>query len=62
MAKKGTDCKEVAEAVKEKNDGSRDVELIWTENGEFVAVPKSQADQTKGIKAGEIAKKDFHLQ
>jgi len=51
---------DIAKAVKDKHDGSRDVELIMTETGEMVAVPKSQADNMDGVKAGKIATQDYY--
>ena len=54
------DAKSVVQAVKDKHDNSRDVELVMTENGEMVAVPKSQADNMNGVKAGTIATQDYY--
>ena len=57
----GTDSTELAQAVSDKRDGSRDVELVLNPvTGEMEAVPKSQADQMKGAKAGTIATQDYH--
>jgi len=56
----GQDSKEIVQAVKDKRDGNRDVELIMTDDGEMVAVPASQADQMKGTKAGTIATQDYY--
>jgi len=55
----GQDAKQVAQAVKDKREGNRDVELVMTESGELVAVPASQAEQMKGTKAGTIAMQDY---
>ncbi len=55
------DAKSVVQAVKDKHDGDRDVELVMTENGEMVAVPKSQADSMPGVKAGTIATQDYYV-
>jgi hypothetical protein len=54
------DSREIVTAVKDKHDGSRDVELVMTENGEMVAVPKGQADKIGGVKAGTIATQDYY--
>jgi len=56
----GQDSREVVQAVKDKHDGKRDIELVMTEDGEMVAVPSSQADQMKGTKAGTIATQDYY--
>ena len=55
------DCTEVSQALKTQHDGNRGVELIMNDDGEMVAVPTSQVDQVDGIKATEIAKKDYYL-
>ena len=55
------DCTEVSEVIKNQHDGNRGVELIMTEDGEMVAVPSSQVDSVDGIKATEIAKKDYYM-
>ena len=55
-----TDQTDVATVVKDRNDGSRDIELVMnSETGEMEAVPKSQADKMKGAKAGTIAEEPF---
>jgi len=54
------DSTEISKAVKDKHDRKRDVELVLNEQGELVAVPQSQADQIKGMKAGTIATQDYH--
>jgi hypothetical protein len=59
--KQPNDCTAVSEAIKEQHDGNRGVELIMNENGEMVAVPASQVDESNGIRATEIAKKDYYL-
>ena len=46
---------------KNQHDGNRGVELIMNEDGEMVAVPSSQVDSVDGIKATEIAKKDYYM-
>jgi hypothetical protein len=56
----GQDSKQVVQAVKDKREGKRDVELVMTEDGEMVAVPSAQADQMKGTKAGTIATQDYY--
>ncbi|MDR2485657.1 MAG: hypothetical protein LBD55_09705 [Treponema sp.] len=53
------DSKQLVQAVKDKHDGNRNIELVMTENGEMVAVPAAQADQMKGTKAGTIATQDY---
>ena len=55
------DCTEVSQVLKNQHDGNRGVELIMNDDGEMVAVPTSQVDQVDGIKATEIAKKDYYL-
>jgi len=55
------DCTEVSQVIKNQHDGNRGVELIMNDDGEMVAVPTSQVDQVDGIKATEIAKKDYYL-
>ena len=55
-----SDCTEVSEVIKNQHDGNRGVELIMNEDGEMVAVPSSQVNQANGIKATEIAKKDYY--
>lgn len=54
------DCTEVSQVIKNQHDGNRGVELIMNDDGEMVAVPTSQVDQVDGIKATEIAKKDYY--
>ncbi len=54
------DCTEVSQVIKEQNEGNRGVELILNDDGEMVAVPSSQVDETNGIKATEMAKKDYY--
>ena len=54
------DCTDVSQVIKDQHDGNRGVELIMNEDGEMVAVPSSQVDQMDGIKATEIAKKDYY--
>ena len=54
------DCTDVSQVIKDQHDGNRGVELIMNEDGEMVAVPSSQVDQVNGIKATEIAKKDYY--
>lgn len=61
LTKKHTDdCTEVSQVIKDQHDGNRGVELIMNDDGEMVAVPSSQVNQTNGIKATEIAKKDYY--
>ncbi len=54
------DCTDVSQVIKDQHDGNRGVELIMNEDGEMVAVPSSQVNQMDGIKATEIAKKDYY--
>lgn len=54
------DCTEVSQVIKNQHDGNRGVELIMNDDGEMIAVPSSQVDQVNGIKATEIAKKDYY--
>lgn len=54
------DCRDVSEVIKNQHDGNRGVELIMNDDGEMVAVPSSQVNQVDGIKATEIAKKDYY--
>lgn len=55
-----TDCTDIAQVIKNQHDGNRGVELVLGDNGEMVAVPASQADNVPGVKATEIAKKDYY--
>jgi hypothetical protein len=58
----GTDSTEIVKAVKDKHDGSRDIELVMDpETGEMVAVPKNIADNMGGVKAGKIATQDYYF-
>ena len=52
---------ELGNAINDKREGNRDVELVMTETGEMVAVPKSQADKMDGVKAGKIATQDYYF-
>lgn len=54
------DCTDVSQVIKNQHDGNRGVELVMNEDGEMIAVPASQVDQVNGIKATEIAKKDYY--
>jgi len=54
------DLPNVGNAINEMRNGNRDVELVMNENGEMIAVPKSQADQMDAVKAGAIAKKPYY--
>ncbi len=54
------DCTDVSQVIKNQHDGNRGVELVMNEDGEMVAVPASQVNQVNGIKATEIAKKDYY--
>lgn len=54
------DCTEVSQVIKNQHDGNRGVELVMNDDGEMVAVPSSQVNQADGIKATEIAKKDYY--
>jgi hypothetical protein len=56
----GQDSEQIVQAVKDKHDGQRNIELLMTENGEMIAVPASQADQMRGTKAGTIATQDYY--
>lgn len=58
---KADDCTEVSQVIKNQHDGNRGVELIMNDDGEMIAVPSSQVDQVNGIKATEIAKKDYYV-
>ena len=55
------DCTEVSQVINNQHDGNRGVELIMNDDVEMVGVPTSQVDQVDGIKATEIAKKDYYL-
>ena len=54
------DCTDVSQVIKDQHDGHRGVELVMNDDGELVAVPASQVDKVDGIKATEIAKKDYY--
>ena len=54
------DCTDVSQVIKDQHDGNRGVELVMNDDGELVAVPASQVDKVDGIKATEIAKKDYY--
>lgn len=54
------DCTDVSQVIKNQHDGNRGVELVMNDDGEMVAVPSSQVNQVDGIKATEIAKKDYY--
>lgn len=54
------DCTDVSQVIRDHHDGNRGVELVMNEDGEMMAVPSSQVDQVDGIKATEIAKKDYY--
>jgi len=57
----GTDSTEIAKAVKDAHEGSRDIELVMNPvTGEMEAMPKSQADRIDGVKATSIAKKPYY--
>ena len=55
-----TDCTDIADAIQSQHEGNRGVELVFGDNGEMIAVPASQADSIPGVKATEIAKKDYY--
>lgn len=55
------DCTDVSQVIKDQHDGNRGVELVMNDDGELVAVPASQVDKVDGIKATEIAKKDYYI-
>lgn len=54
------DCTDVSQVIKDQHDGNRGVELVLNEAGELEAVPASQVDNVDGIKATNIAKKDYY--
>lgn len=54
------DCTDLGNVIKSQHDGNRGVELIMDENGEMIAVPASEADNMQGVKATQIAKKDYY--
>ena len=54
------DCTDVSQVIKDQHDGNRGVELVMDEKGEMVAVPSSQVDKMDGIKATQIATKDYY--
>ena len=54
------DCTDVSQVIKDQHDGNRGVELVMNDDGELVAIPASQVDKVDGIKATEIAKKDYY--
>lgn len=56
-----SDCTDVSQVIKNQHDGNRGVELVMNDEGEMVAVPASQVDAVDGIKATEIAKKDYYI-
>lgn len=55
-----TDCNDIAQVIRNQHDGNRGVELVLGDDGEMVAVPTSRADDVPGVKATEIAKKDYY--
>lgn len=55
-----SDCTDLGEVIRDQHDGNRGVELVMGPDGEMVAVPASVADQMEGVKATQIAKKDYY--
>ena len=55
-----TDCTDIAEVIQDQHEGNRGAELVFGPDGEMMAVPASQVDSTPGVKATEIAKKDYY--
>jgi len=55
-----TDCTDIANVIKNQHEGNRGVELVLGDDGEGIAVPASQTDNVPGVKATEIAKKDYY--
>lgn len=56
------DCTELGEVIKNQHDGNRGVELVMGADGEMMAVPASEADNMEGVKATQIAKKDYYIE
>ncbi len=57
---RGADCTDLGEVIRDQHAGNRGVELVMGEDGEMMAVPASQADNMPGVKATQIAKKDYY--
>jgi len=55
------DCTELGQVIRDQHDGNRGVELVMGPDGEMMAVPASEANNMDGVKATQIAKKDYYL-
>lgn len=55
------DCTDLGQVIRDQHDGNRGVELVMGPDGEMMAVPTSEANNMEGVKATQIAKKDYYL-
>ncbi len=56
-----SDCVELGQVIKNEHEGNRGVELVMGPDGELQAVPVSEVEHMDGVKATQIAKKDYYL-
>lgn len=54
------DCTDLGQVIRDQHDGNRGVELVMGPDGEMMAVPASEAENMEGVKATQIAKKDYY--
>lgn len=54
------DCIEIGQVIRDQHEGNRGVELVMGDDGEMIAVPASEAENVHGVKATQIAKKDYY--
>lgn len=54
------DCSDLGQVIRDQHNGNRGVELVMSPDGEMVAVPQDQVEETAGVKATGIAKKDYY--
>ncbi len=55
------DCVDLGQVIKEQHEGNRGVELVMGPDGELQAVPISEVEKMDGVKATQIAKKDYYI-